>query len=208
MALVIAASVFMGDLITALSHLLRGELTSRFLAKCVVVLVLSSGVFWHYFGGLRKVEAADSRVSRDRLMALISAAVVAVMIALGFIRLGAPSAQRKLVSDSQRLQQLNSLSNAIRWYWRAHASHLPTSLNDLPGTAYADPVTREPLEYHPVQGSQYQLCAVFAAHSPQEPDNQPPRVDPDPWAHPAGRHCFLVDASVPPQPPSVNYPSY
>jgi hypothetical protein len=208
MALVIAASVFMCDLITALAYLLRGELTSRFLAKSLVVLVLSSGVFCYYFGGLRKVEAAYSRVSRDRLMALVSAAVVAVMIVLGFIRLGAPSAKRKLVADSQRLQQLNFLSTAIQNYWQAHASHLPTSLNELPGTAYADPVTREPFEYHPVQGSQYQLCAIFAAHSPREADNQPPRVDLNPWVHRAGRHCFLIDASVPSQAPTLNYPNY
>src|ERR1700751_2668532 len=45
MALVIAAGVFIGDLITALTYLLRGELTSRFLAKAIVVLMLSGGVF-------------------------------------------------------------------------------------------------------------------------------------------------------------------
>lgn len=64
------------------------------------------------------------------------------------------------------LQQLNFLSKAIRNYWQGHASHVPIGLNELPGTAYADPVTREPFEYHTVQGSQYQLCAVFTASSP------------------------------------------
>ena len=73
MALVVAASVFMGDLITALAYLLRGELTSRFLAKSFVVLGLSSGVFWYYFGGLRKIEIAMGRFSRDRFMAAASA---------------------------------------------------------------------------------------------------------------------------------------
>lgn len=41
MALVIAAGIFMGDLITVLASLLRGEITSRFLAKSFVVLLLS-----------------------------------------------------------------------------------------------------------------------------------------------------------------------
>ncbi len=208
MALVVAASVFMGDLITALAYLLRGELTSLFLAKSFVVLALSSGVFWYYFGGLRKIEAPASGLSRDRLMAVVSAAVVAVMITLGFMQLGAPSAQRKLVADSQRLQRLFTLSNSIRTYWQGHASQLPASLNQLPGTAYADPVTHEPFEYRPLQGSQYQLCAVFAARSPRQDESRVPSIDPNPWAHTAGRHCFLLDASVFSQSPNLNYSAY
>jgi hypothetical protein len=43
MALVVAACVFAGDLIAALTYLLRGELTSRFLAKSFVVFCTSVG---------------------------------------------------------------------------------------------------------------------------------------------------------------------
>jgi hypothetical protein len=208
MALVIAASVFMGDLITALAYLLRGELTSLFLAKSCVVLVLSSGVFGYYFGGLRIIKAATSRFSRDRLMAVFSAAVVAFMIALGFSQLGAPSAQRKLVADSQRIQQLYALSDAIRNYSQGHASQLPASLDRLPGVLYADPVTHQLFEYHPAQGDQYQLCAVFASRSPREDENQPFSLAPNPWIHPAGRHCFLLDASAYSPAPTPNYGTY
>ena len=86
MALVIAAGVFIGDLIAALTYLLRGELTSRFLAKAFVVLVLSGGVFWYYFGGLRKSEEAEVRGkwSLDARMAALSVVAVAVMVILGF----------------------------------------------------------------------------------------------------------------------------
>ena len=207
MALVIAASVFMGDLITALAFLLRGELTSRFLAKSFVVLALSSGVFWYYFGGLRRIEATASRISRDRLMAVASAVVVAIMIVLGFLQLGAPSQQRKIVADSQRVQRLFMLSNSIRNYWMAHGSQLPSSLATIPGT-HIDPVTNQLYEYVPAQGSQYQLCAVFAAASSRDDENQPPRVEADAWTHSAGRHCFVLDASADAQPPSYNYYAY
>jgi Domain of unknown function (DUF5671) len=202
LALVIAASVFMGDLIAALAYLLRGELTSRFLARSFVVLALSSGVIWYYFGGLRKTEAVASRFSRDRLMAIVSTAVVAVMIVLGFSQLGAPSAQRKLRADSQRLQQLYLLSAAIRNYYTGHASQLPTGLDQLSGIAYADPVTHAPYEYHPDQGSRYQLCAVFAAHTPREEQEQTAGAFPYTWVHPAGRHCFPLDASLMSQSPT------
>ena len=207
MALVIAASVFTGDLITALAYLLRGELTSRFLAKSFVVLVLSSGVFWYYFGGLRKIEIAAGRFSRDRSMASASAVVVAIVIVLSFMRLGTPSAQRQLVADSQRVQRLYMLSTEVRNYWTAHASQLPSSLAEIPGP-HLDPITNRNFEYLPGQESQYQLCAVFAARTPREEGNQPSRDDSNAWTHSAGRHCFVLDASAPPQQPSYNYYAY
>ncbi len=54
LALLIAACVVVGDLITFITFFLQGEITSRFVAKVAVVLVLSGGVFWYYFGSLQK----------------------------------------------------------------------------------------------------------------------------------------------------------
>jgi len=53
-ALLIAACVVVGDLITFLTYFLRGELTARFVAKVAVVLVIAGGVFWYYMGSLQK----------------------------------------------------------------------------------------------------------------------------------------------------------
>jgi Domain of unknown function (DUF5671) len=53
-ALLIAACVVVGDLITFLTYFLRGELTARFVAKVAVVLVIASGVFWYYLGSLQR----------------------------------------------------------------------------------------------------------------------------------------------------------
>ncbi len=55
-ALLIAAAVVVGDLIFFLTYFLRGELTARFVAKVSVVLVIAGGIFWYYFGALRKPE--------------------------------------------------------------------------------------------------------------------------------------------------------
>src|SRR5450755_170026 len=54
LALLITACVAVGDLITFLTYLLRGEITARFVAKVCVVLVLAGGVFWYYFGSLQR----------------------------------------------------------------------------------------------------------------------------------------------------------
>lgn len=57
-ALLIAAGVVVGDLITFLTFFLRGELTSRFIAKVAVVLVIAGGIFWYYMGSLQKAAAS------------------------------------------------------------------------------------------------------------------------------------------------------
>ena len=60
LALLIAAGVVLGDLITFLTYFLRGELTARFVAKVVTVLVISGGIFWYYFGSLQKRPPIES----------------------------------------------------------------------------------------------------------------------------------------------------
>jgi len=52
LALLIAAGVMIGDIITFLTYFLKGELTARFLSKVAVTLAISGGVFWYYFGAL------------------------------------------------------------------------------------------------------------------------------------------------------------
>jgi len=51
-ALLIAAGIVLGDLITFLTYFLRGDLTARFASKVATVLVLAGGVFWYYLGSL------------------------------------------------------------------------------------------------------------------------------------------------------------
>jgi Domain of unknown function (DUF5671) len=51
-ALLIAAVIVVGGLITFLTYFLRGELTVRFVAKVVTVLLIAGGVFWYYMGSL------------------------------------------------------------------------------------------------------------------------------------------------------------
>jgi Domain of unknown function (DUF5671) len=198
MALVVAASVFMGDLICALAFLLRGELTSRFVAKSLVVLMLSGGVFFYYFGGLRKTEAVIAGPSRDRLMAGLSSAAVVLVMILGFWQLGAPSVQRQMRADAQRVQELYRLSMQVESYWKSHGSQLPPSINELRGGPRMDPITHTPYEYRSATGSSYQLCAVFARASQGDPANSAS----DAWTHSAGHSCFQLDAGMTTQYPT------
>jgi Domain of unknown function (DUF5671) len=190
MALVVAACVFIGDLIAALSYFLRGEITSRFLAKAFVVLLISGGVFFYYFGGLKRSEAgAQSQTHRDRWLAVLSALAVTIAVVLGFLYLGAPSTQRNLRADGKRVQDLYQLTMKIDGLW-AKDHKLPEHLDEVPDSVYADPVSRAAYEYHAKDGSRYELCATFELPSRQT-DSPNSRA----WNHPAGRHCFSIDAA-------------
>lgn len=203
MALVIAAGVFIGDLITVLTYLLRGEITSRFIAKAAVVLVLSGGVFYYYFFGLKKPEETEvrGRWSRDRWMAVASAIAVVVMVILGFANIGAPSTQRMLRADQKRVQDLYQLSAMIANRWKANG-RLPQHLDEISGAASADPLTRTAYGYHAKEGSQYELCATFSAASREDSTATASKI----WTHPAGSHCFQLDAAQPAENPFIYLP--
>ncbi len=63
LALLIAACVVVGGLITFLTYFLRGELTARFVTKVSVVLVIAGGVFWYYLGSLQKAPAPQKKAN-------------------------------------------------------------------------------------------------------------------------------------------------
>ena len=198
LALVIAAGTCIGDLITVLTYLLRGELTSRVIAYAVVVFVLSGGVFYYYFTGIKQSEEPEVHgLSKHAWWALVSAAVLATMIILGFSHNGSPRLQRSMRADQKRLIDLGQLNNEIVAHWRS-SGHLPQHLDELPLTAMADPLTRRPYAYHPKDGSHYELCATFDLDSHRETNDAEDR-----WAHPAGQHCFDLDAAAPLSSPNM-----
>lgn len=58
-ALLIAAGVVIGDLITFLAYFLRGELTPRFVFKVITVLLIAGGVFWYYLLSLQNPRSSQ-----------------------------------------------------------------------------------------------------------------------------------------------------
>jgi len=95
------------------------------------------------------------------------------------------------------------LSAQINTRWSSSGHKLPEHLDELSGVALADPVTRAAYEYHVKEGSQYELCATFALDGRQ---NNEATLGASKWSHPAGRHCFLLDASVPADNPNIYFP--
>jgi hypothetical protein len=177
LALFLTAGIVVGDLITFIAYFLRGDLSTRFTLKVLVVLILAGTIFWYYLSSLRRLPR------RNGLLAAIASVVVVASMAAGYTHLGSRERQRNLQADQSRLQHLGYIQNEVRNAWTRDGS-LPATA----GARFKDPVTGSPYGYHQGAGSKYEICATFAAPSP-EWDQQ--------WPHNAGLTCFTRDASRP-----------
>jgi hypothetical protein len=186
-ALVLTAGAIIGDLVTFLTYLLRGDLDIRFILKTITVAVISGGIFAYYLDSLRREQAGSAR---NRVFAMTAAAAVSFAIVIGFVQIGSPAAQRLQSQDGRRLFDLSSLAQAIHLGWQARGrTVLPASVTDVRMNNAArtvDPVTGEAYRYAPLQGTTYQLCATFARPSPSGVAAA--------WRHAAGPVCFTLDA--------------
>ena len=192
-ALVIAAVTLLGDAVAVITSYLSGDLTVRFFLQALVLLMIAGVVFWYYLGTVRQVNANPAR---DRWFGLGAAVAVFVFVILGFVQTGSPWRMRARQFDESRLQSLyeitNELHNRVTPRPEGRGEKLPPSLDQVLGLSPVDtkdPVTGKPYEYSPAsEGMKYELCAVFDAA------DSPPDV-PAAWAHPAGRHCYELDAA-------------
>jgi len=199
LALVIAAGIFIGDLITILTYLLKGELTSRFIAKASVVLILSGGVFFYYYGGMKKSDETDhgETWNRERWMAVLSTVVVTAMIVIGFMNIGPPKRQRFLRADARRMQDVFQLSGAVNAVWQGPEHKLPSSLDVVRMVQVKDPETQKPYGYVIRDPQRFSICTDFRLDSGQFGT----AAQGTKWAHSAGHHCFEFEAGKPSEPP-------
>jgi len=184
-ALLLAATGVVRDLVYFVDYLLKGEITLRFVLKCVVVLAICGGIFWYCLDFLR------GRV-RSGWFAAAALAVACAAVACGVLVAGTPAVQRRIQADDVRIQNLRAIANSLR-----AVPPLPQSLSDYaathPGIRTTDPETGKPYEYSRKSETQYELCAIFAAASEE---SNPPHADVF-WVHPQGRACFTCDKSRP-----------
>lgn len=184
-ALLLTAGSMIGDLIWFLDYFLTGELTLRFVLKCLVVFAITGGIFAYYTASLRPL-----RESNLLFGALASGAAVIVFSTALFVA-GTPGAQRQIEADSRRIADLRQIASAV-FVYRSQNGSTPSSLRDplirqrLGVNAATDPQTGAPYEYRPRGEAKYQLCAAFRAASTDSVSF---------WNHPAGRTCFDLDAT-------------
>src|ERR1017187_2587345 len=115
-ALLITASILLGDIVTFLAYLLRGDLTTRFALQVLTLAVIAGGVLRYYLTTLRD---EPSPRAFDRVFAALASAVVLGGLALGFTLTGSPVVQKALARDDRRLQDMAAISQAVFQYWHS-----------------------------------------------------------------------------------------
>ncbi|MCC7522777.1 hypothetical protein IT407_03190 [Candidatus Uhrbacteria bacterium] len=204
--LFVAASVIIGDLITLVSYFLSGEITTRFLLKVLVVLVIAGSIFGYYLWDLRGEEKEPGKTkAKERPMAVKAfigfvLAAVTIVAAAGLWTSGSPAKERARRLDERRVSDLQSVSYAADQWYRINKS-LPESLDtlskgrDVYVSGIVDPETGMPYEYRVLGAMKYELCAAFETDSNSDGVaspimfREPTRF----WEHPAGRYCYTID---------------
>ncbi len=173
------------DLITTLYYFIDGrELTTAFLLKVLVLLVVVGSVFIYYLSDIRNKLTPQYRM----FWRIYGAVIVIGAIVWGFSVLGSPRTQQLYKYDEQKVSDLENMNSQIMSYYYNKGS-LPKSLEDMNSNYYIvkiDSQTNKPYEYQKTGTTTYNLCAEFNKTSI---DNGYPNGVSF-WKHPAGQHCF------------------
>src|SRR5665811_1340717 len=112
LTLFLASVAMIGDLITLLTTFLSGEaLTTAFLLKVLVIILISAGVFMHFIADLNGYWDANPSY---RMMIRIAVAVLAVVtIVSGFFIVGTPAQARLARYDAQKVSDLQNIQSQV-----------------------------------------------------------------------------------------------
>ena len=171
LALFLTALAVVSDLVCFVDYLLKGEITLRFVLKCLTVLAIAGSIFWYYLAFLRGP-------SRGWLFSALALGAAAAAFAGGLAAAGTPGTQRHLEADTRRVQDLQTIAAVV-----AGMTPAPQSLADVaavrPGIPLTDPETGRFYEFAVKSAKEYELCATFAAAEGSGF-----------WSHGRGRTCF------------------
>lgn len=204
----LAVAVGAIDLITLINTFLGGEITTRFLLKVFVVLLVSIFVGAHYIADLRGYWVAHPR--RASLVGAKAAILAFAVVIAGFFVIGTPKEMRMLRFDEQKVADLQGIQYQVVNYWQ-QKQVLPESLEALadPISSYmvpVDPETNLPYRFEVTGKNSFKLCATFNQPSPDMagkggyPTSVGYRGDMDmaypgmpmneSWQHGTGEACF------------------
>lgn len=205
----LAAAVILGDAITLLYHFLEGALTTRFVLKAVVLLVIAAVVL-SYYALSPGLAAAAIRFHRPRYFLSVAALLLVTgSVVLGFAMAGSPFSARLRRLDEKRIEDLRAIHRTIQQIATQtdKNTNTVTLIRSLPKTLdevaeyqrtreagrrldLADPRTGERYAYAVTGEKTYELCATFQLAREKKRDLF--------WNHPAGKHCFNFHAESPP----------
>lgn len=206
--LFVAGATVAGDLITLINTFLGGELTTRFLLKVLVVLLVAAAGFMHFYADLRGFWRAYP--ARAKMVGYAFGLTAFLTVAAGFFIIGSPTDIRLMRLDEQKTNDLSNIQWQVVNYWQQKET-LPPTLKEA-----ADPFSGNVIPVDPQSGQAYgysitgprsfKLCAVFNRESlavNQYGMTYPAKEGVDEnWKHGTGETCF--ERTIDPE----RYPPY
>ena len=185
------------DLIMLVGGFYNGDLTSRFIYKVIVVLVVNAAVFAYLRWDMMR---SDVNSKLPKIVAWVVGIVVLATLLWGFTIVGSPATQRARKMDQTRVEYLVSIQHQLQSYFYTYGK-LPDSLpvqssvfDSYSFTLPVDPTTRQPFEYYKKSETEYELCATFEASGLVVDGKSVGMyyggIDSEYWQHDKGRKCF------------------
>lgn len=209
LTLFLAAAIAMGDLITLLYFFLDGMLTTRFVLKVVVLLVVAGLVLSYYLSSLRSVTPRNGPQYLRWFLATAGCILMATSVGLGFEMAGSPFSARLRRLDEKRVEDLRAIDHALQQMVTKPDLNtntvtvvraLPKALEEIAEyentrqtgrkLEVADPETGEKYGYTVTGDKTYELSATFDVAREGKQNLF--------WNHPAGNHIFKFNAESPP----------
>jgi hypothetical protein len=202
----LAAAVMVGDLIVLLYYFLDGSLTTGFVLKVIVLLVIAQVILsYYYLVGI--TSAKGTAVALRKLLAGTGIIAVSGAIVLGFSLAGSPITARQHKMDEKRVDDLRAIQGVIQQMTTKRVNGeiqvtrlLPKTLEKVAeyqqqrqgalALNLSDPDTGVKYVYAVTGEHTYELSANFALAR----DNQHDLF----WNHAAGKHSFKVNLVSPP----------
>ena len=199
LSLLIGGGVLLGDLVAVIFSFLNGELTTRFILKALVLLIVVGAAFYYYLQDTRGFWVGHEKLSV--LFAGVMSAVVVASLVMGFFHTDTPDVVREMKLDETQVADLQMVQSRIEEYIRANNA-LPATVEELyvGVEAPVSPENREAYSYGLIERG-FELCATFAYPS-QNPEAYTYPIDNaelsktisikggNIWDHKEGRYCF------------------
>jgi len=193
----VAGATIIVDLIVLITRFLGGEeLSTAFLLKVLVVLLVAGAGFLHFLSDLRGYW--NRYPGKAKMINWSVGIVVIIAIISGFFIVGTPFEARLYRLDAERVTDLESIQWQITNYWQTKES-LPQTLEDLEDPLIGfvvpnDPQTGEEYRYNVLDNVTFELCAIFDKESRKGIGDVRPlgleSAENQNWQHQEGETCF------------------